>query len=140
MRRITGKFSTPYCIAVGFIDGKAGFEQFTDGRVADPALRALAGKVSYVIDPHNPYPKNFTGHIRATLKDGSTREVRKPHMRGGAHEPLSESDIRAKFYDNARFGGWQREKATALAENLDRIARGGAAGVGAPTELSIARG
>ena len=32
-----GKFSTPYCIAVGFIDGKAGFEQFTDERVKDPA-------------------------------------------------------------------------------------------------------
>ena len=45
------KFSTPYCIAAGFIDGKAGFEQFTDARVADPKLRALAGTVSYVIDP-----------------------------------------------------------------------------------------
>src|SRR6185295_5773028 len=60
-----GKFSTPYCIAVGFVDRKAGFEQFTDARVADPRLRALARKVSYVIDPQNPYPRNFTGHIRA---------------------------------------------------------------------------
>ena len=25
----------------------------------------------YVVDPNNPYPNNFTGHIRATLKDGS---------------------------------------------------------------------
>jgi 2-methylcitrate dehydratase PrpD len=135
-----GKFSTPYCIAVGFVDGKAGFEQFTDERVTDPALRRLAAKVSYAIDPNNPYPKNFTGHIRATLKDGSSREVRKPHMRGGAHEPLSESEIKTKFYDNARFGGWPREKAAALAESLDRIARGGAAGVGAPTDLGTARG
>src|SRR6185312_10410263 len=44
-----GKFSTPYCIAVGFVDRKAGFEQFTDARAADPRLRALARKVSYVI-------------------------------------------------------------------------------------------
>jgi hypothetical protein len=55
-------------------------------------------------------------------------------MRGGAHEPLSEADIVAKFYDNARFGGWPREKAAAFAEALDRIAAGG------PTDLSIARG
>jgi 2-methylcitrate dehydratase PrpD len=129
-----GKFSVPYCIAAGFVDGKAGFEQFTDARVNDPALRALAAKVSYVVNPNDPYPKNFTGHIRATLKDGSVREVRKPHMRGGAHEPLSEADIVAKFYDNARFGGWPREKAAAFAEALDRIAAGG------PTDLSIARG
>jgi 2-methylcitrate dehydratase PrpD len=129
-----GKFSVPYCIAAGFVDGKAGFEQFTDARVADPALRSLAAKVSYVVNPNDPYPQNFTGHIRATLKDGSVREVRKPHMRGGAHEPLSEAEILAKFFDNARFGGWPREKAAAFAEALDRIAAGG------PTDLSIARG
>jgi 2-methylcitrate dehydratase PrpD len=125
-----GKFSTPYCIAAGFVDGKAGFEQFTDARVTDPRLRALAGKVSYVINQNDPYPKDFTGHIRATLKDGSVREVRKAHMRGGAHEPLSESEILAKFYDNARFGGWTKEKAAGLAEALNMIAQGGAADLG----------
>jgi 2-methylcitrate dehydratase PrpD len=129
-----GKFSVPYCVAAGFIDGKAGFEQFSDARVADPELRALAAKVSYLVNPNDPYPKNFTGHIRATLKDGSVREVRKPHMRGGAREPLSEADILAKFYDNAQFGGWPREKAEAFAAALDRIAAGG------PADLSIARG
>jgi 2-methylcitrate dehydratase PrpD len=128
------KFSSPYCIAAGFIDGRAGFEQFTDVRVADPHLRALAATISYVINPNDPYPKNFTGHIRATLKDGTVREVRKAHMRGGAHEPLSESDILAKFHDNARFGGWPREKAEGLAEALNRIATGGAA------DLAAARG
>src|SRR6267154_2349252 len=128
------KFSTPYCIAVGFIDGKAGFGEFTDARVADPKLRKLAGTVSYVIDPKNEYPKNFTGHIRASLKDGSIREVRKAHMRGGAHEPLSQSDIMEKFYDNAKFGGWPRSRAASLVESLDRIAAGAAA------DLTIARG
>jgi 2-methylcitrate dehydratase PrpD len=128
------KFSTPYCIAVGFIDGKAGFEEFTDARVADPSLRKLAGTVSYVIDPKNEYPKNFTGHIRATLKDGSVHEVRKAHMRGGAHEPLSQSDILEKFYDNATFGGWTRSRAVSMAEVLERIV------AGANADLTIARG
>jgi 2-methylcitrate dehydratase PrpD len=128
------KFSIPYCIAVGFIDGRCGFEQFTDERVAEPKVRALAATVSYVIDPDSEYPRNFTGHIRATLKDGRVAEVRKPHMRGGAHEPLSEGDILAKFYDNARFGGFSRAQAARLAEALDRIAAGGAA------DLTAARG
>jgi len=117
-----GKFSTPYCIAVGFLDGKAGFEQFTDTRVADQKVRALAAKVSYVIDPDNAYPKNFTGHVRATLKDGSVREARKAHMRGGAHEPLSDADIATKFRDNAAFGGWTEERTDAAASALRRIA------------------
>src|SRR5919108_3970424 len=65
------KFSAPYCIAVGFLDGAVGFGQFTDERAADPKLRALADKISYVIDPKNPYPREYTGHVRVTLKDGS---------------------------------------------------------------------
>jgi 2-methylcitrate dehydratase PrpD len=128
------KFSTPYCIAVGFIDGKAGLEQFTDERVADENVRALAAKVTYRVDPANEYPRNFTGHIRATLRDGTVREIRRPHMRGGAHEPLAAEEIRAKFHDNARFGGWDDERARAVAAALARIAEGG------QVELADARG
>ena len=54
----------------------------------------------------NPYPNNFTGHIRALLADGRVVEERQPHMRGGAHEPLTRGDIEEKFALNARHGGW----------------------------------
>jgi 2-methylcitrate dehydratase PrpD len=120
-----GKFSTPYCIAAGFADGKVGFAQFTDERAKDPALHAVAAKVTYTVNPNDPYPKNFTGHIRATLKDGSVREVRKAHMRGGAHEPLGTEEILAKFRDNASFGKFSRENTDALVAALNRIAEGG---------------
>ncbi|RPI62688.1 MAG: MmgE/PrpD family protein [Lysobacterales bacterium] len=118
------KFSTPYCIAVGFLDGKAGFEQFTAERVMNPKVRALAATVSYVIDPHNDYPKNFSGHIRATLEDGTVREVRKPHMRGGAHEPLTDGEVKAKFLDNLQFGGWDSRRSAQLSQAIDRIVAG----------------
>ena len=49
------------------------------------------------IDPDNPYPSDFTGHIRAELADGRVVEERQPHMRGGAHEPLTRADIDDKF-------------------------------------------
>jgi len=120
-----GKFSTPFCIAVGFIDGRAGLQQFTDQRVTDPQLRALAARVSYVIDPDDEYPRNFSGHLRATLKDGSIIEARKPHMRGGAHEPLSEGEITAKFADNVRFGGGPDTLAAGVVAAIDRIVAGG---------------
>ena len=79
----------------------------------DKALLAVAGKVGYRIDPNNPYPKNFTGHIRVTLNDGSVVEERQPHMRGGAHEPLSRADIENKFMLNARHGGTDSVRAKA---------------------------
>jgi hypothetical protein len=47
-------------------------------------------------------------------------------MRGGAHEPLTRDEILTKFYDNARFGGWPRERADALAAAIAAIAKGGA--------------
>jgi 2-methylcitrate dehydratase PrpD len=105
-----GKFSTPYCIAAGFVRGNVGLSDFSDAAVHDPAVVALAGKVRYQIDPQNPYPRNFTGHIRATLADGRVVEERQPHMRGGAHEPLTSADIADKFLLNARHGGWDDER------------------------------
>ncbi len=111
-----GKFSTPYCIAVGFVRGNVGLGDFTDASVKDPAVLAVATKVRYVIDPDNPYPNNFTGHIRAVMRDGSVVEERQPHMRGGAHEPLTRRDIEDKFALNARHGGWPEARiASALA-------------------------
>jgi 2-methylcitrate dehydratase PrpD len=101
-----GKFSTPYCIAAGFVRGNVGLDAFTDAAVKDARVLALAAKVRYDIDPHNPYPKSFTGHIRAVLADGGVVEERQPHLRGGAHEPLSRNDIEEKFELNARHGGW----------------------------------
>jgi 2-methylcitrate dehydratase PrpD len=101
-----GKFSTPYCIAAGFVRGNVGLGDFADEAVRDPAVVELAGKVRYQIDPNNPYPKNFTGHIRAVLNDGRVVEERQPYMRGGAHEPLTRQDIEDKFALNAAHGGW----------------------------------
>ena len=107
-----GKFSTPYCIAAGFVRGNVGLSDFSDAAVRDPAVLALAAKVRYAIDSKNPYPKNFTGHIRLTLRDGSVVEDRQPYMRGGAQQPLTRADIEQKFLLNAKHGGWNGERAS----------------------------
>jgi 2-methylcitrate dehydratase PrpD len=107
-----GKFSTPYCIAAGFVRGNVGLDAFTDDAVKESQVVGLASKVRYQIDPQNPYPKNFTGHIRALLGDGRIIEERQPHMRGGAHEPLTRADIEDKFVLNARHGGWDAARAS----------------------------
>jgi 2-methylcitrate dehydratase PrpD len=111
-----GKFSTPYCIAAAFIRGNVGLGDFTDDAVRDPSVLQLAARVRYQIDPKNPYPKNFTGHIRATLRDGTVIEERQPYMRGGAQEPLSRADIEQKFLLNAKHGGWDEARAAAALE------------------------
>jgi len=115
------KFSTPYCIAAGFLHDGVGLDAFTDAAVREPRARALAARVRYRIDPENPYPNDFTGHLRALLRDGRVLEERQPHLRGGAREPLARGDIEEKFARNARHGGWSGERidrAMALARSL----------------------
>jgi 2-methylcitrate dehydratase PrpD len=115
------KFSTPFLLATGFVHGGVGLDAFTDAAVRDKDVLALSSKVRYVIDPDNPYPNNFTGHIRAVLNDGTVIEERQPHFRGGAHEPLSRPDIEEKFILNARHGGWDEKRAGAAIAKLAKL-------------------
>jgi len=105
------KFSTPFNIAVAFVTGGAGFEAFSARTVRDKRVLALAAKVRYRVDPDNPYPRGYTGHVKMTLKDGRVFEERQPHIRGGAHEPLARAELERKFRANAAWGGWPKARA-----------------------------
>ena len=118
------KFSTPFLLATGFVRGGVGLDAFTDAAVRDTDVLALSSKVRYVIDPDNPYPNNFTGHIRAVLNNGTVMEERQPHFRGGAHEPLSRDDIEEKFMLNVRHGGWDQKRAVAAIARLAKLYEG----------------
>jgi 2-methylcitrate dehydratase PrpD len=108
------KFSTPFCMAVGFLDRNVGLAQFSEARIRDREALALAAKIRYEINPHDEYPRKFTGHLRALLKDGTQKEYRQPYIRGGVEEPLSDSELESKFVENARYGGWTSEIAHRL--------------------------
>ena len=116
------KFSIPYAIAVGMLRGDAGLLDYEEAVVHDPAVRALAAKVRYVIDPANPYPNQFTGHVRVTLRNGEVREARQGHFRGGVLEPLSAADLEAKFRANCVYGGWSADRACQFRARCARCA------------------
>jgi 2-methylcitrate dehydratase PrpD len=117
------KFSTPFCMAIGFFDRAAGLAQFTADRICDPQVLALAAKIRYVVDPANEYPRKFTGHLRATLTDGRQVEFRQPCMRGGAEAPMSDLELEAKFTQNARYGGWPETTAARFLAASGRLFR-----------------
>jgi 2-methylcitrate dehydratase PrpD len=127
------KFSIPHCIAAGFVRGSLGLEAFSDEAVKDPRVLALAAKVRYEIDPDNPYPNKFTGHVRAILLDGRTIEERQPHLRGGGREPLTRKDMEDKFMQNARHGGWSADRINAALKLAAGLYEG-------PIDLSALRG
>jgi 2-methylcitrate dehydratase PrpD len=100
------KFSVPFNIAVAFVTGGAGLAAFSETTLKDPRVLGLAARIRYAIDPTNPYPHGYTGHVRMQLKDGRVFEERQPHIRGGASEPLGRQELWDKFKSNAAHGGW----------------------------------
>jgi len=118
------KFAVPYLLATGFVHGSVGLGAFTESAIRDERVLALAAKVKFVIDPDNPYPNNYTGHIRATLRDGSVVEERQPYLRGGAHEPLTRQDVTDKFRLNAEHGGWGAAQSDAALKLMAKLYNG----------------
>src|SRR6266478_979384 len=120
----SAKFATPYLLATGFVHGGVGLGAFTESAIRDPQVLALAAKVKFAIDPDNPYPSNYTGHVRAVMKDGSVIEERQPYLRGGAQEPLTRQDVTDKFVLNAQHGGWNKAQSDAALKLLATLYNG----------------
>jgi len=91
--------------------GDAGLGDYEESVVQDPDVRALSGKVRYIVDPENPYPRQFTGHVRVTLRTGEVREASQGHFRGGRDEPMSAATLESKFIANCTYGGWDADRA-----------------------------
>ena len=115
------KFSTPYCIAVGFLRGDAGLAEFAETLIHDSAVLALSERVSYIVDAADEYPRNYTGHIRATLTDGTVVEERQPYLRGGVRQPLERAELVNKCGANIVYGGTDSALATTIAQWADRL-------------------
>ena len=95
------KFSLPYLLAVILTRGRASLAEFEDDVVKDPAILALASRVSYELDPTIDYPRQFVGHVRVRLQDGRLVEERQDHPRGGPDSPMRRDEIESKFRGNA---------------------------------------
>ena len=115
------KFSVPFGIALGLVRGHAGLADFSDEAIADEALLGISRLVTYEIDPNDPYPSRFTGHVRVEMKDGQVHEARQDHMRGGVDAPLSRAEVDAKFLANAAYGGVGNPEA--MLESCARLLR-----------------
>ena len=117
------KFSVPFGVALGLVRGHADLGDFTPESVVDPQLLQIAGLVDFEVDPANPYPDAYTGHVRLIYEDGHTEEVEQLFMRGGAQAPLTREEIDAKFRANVAFGGYQPDEVDTLLEVCNRIAQ-----------------
>jgi 2-methylcitrate dehydratase PrpD len=115
------KFSIPYAIAVAMVRGDAGLNDYQDAVVQDPRILDITNKIHYTVDPNNPYPNQFTGHIRVTLKDGSVMEQTQGFFRGGKDAPMAIAELEQKFIANCIYGGWIESQATHALQKIKTL-------------------
>lgn len=98
------KFSLPYLVACGLIDGDVDQESFTQDSIRREDLLALAQKVTYenAEEGTTGFPKYFPGHLVVTLMDGSVIEKRVAINRGNPDAPLSDEEVAGKFMGNVK--------------------------------------
>ena len=95
---LTGKFSAAHCLAIGYLDGRAGIAQFESDRVTAPDARAVRALVTLAPDDGVP-----TDSAWARVSVGvERREVHVAHARGSLANPLTVDDIREKTADLLR--------------------------------------
>jgi len=95
------KFSLPYAIASGLLRGRLGLQDLMPTAYADPAALALMDRIECVVDASSTFPRHYTGELRVTLDDGQVLTHREAVNRGHAERPLSNVEVRDKFFDNA---------------------------------------
>ena len=111
----------PYCVAVGMLHGDAGLAQFTEETLRDPGVIDFAKKVSYRVNPDDPYPKNYVGWLEIETSDHQTHHFKQTSMRGGKYQPMTDREIRNKFLANCMYGGLEKEQALSALTKLDKF-------------------
>ncbi|MDR1481463.1 MAG: MmgE/PrpD family protein [Synergistaceae bacterium] len=119
------KFSMRFGVAVAYIDGLAGKEQFSTERINDPEVRALAARVDYIADSEftSRYPKNWGCSLEVTIEDGSVIKKEVLDASGSVANPMTVEQLKKKFKSlvSSFVGNERSELILKSLENMENI-------------------
>jgi 2-methylcitrate dehydratase PrpD len=105
---IDGKYSIPFTSAVMMSKGNVTLRDYTDEGLRDPAVLAMADRVSYRHGPNDALPVG--GHsalsrptVEIRMKDGRTHACKADGVPGDPSHPVSDALLEAKFRDCVSF-------------------------------------
>ena len=105
---IDGKYSIPFTSAVMMIKGSVTLRDYTDEGLRDPAVLAMADRVSYRIDPTDELPVGgYSALSRPTVeietRSGAVYSHRPDGVPGDPRHPVTDPMLEAKFRDCMSF-------------------------------------
>jgi 2-methylcitrate dehydratase PrpD len=128
---LEGKFSLPYVLAAGVLDGDYRLGTFTDAAVNRSAVQALYERIAVKEDErcggHDPLlatrPAGARGFVEVEVRttDGRSEAIRVDAAPGHPKHELSWDDIRQKFLDCAAHGSVASDRAEGAFEALTRL-------------------
>jgi 2-methylcitrate dehydratase PrpD len=98
---IDAKFSIPFCVASVLAGRAIDLDAFSDERLRDPQVLALAGKVHIEQPAGADQWRGDAGTLAVELADGRKLGASLAQARGAPANPLSDSELTAKFVDCA---------------------------------------
>lgn len=118
--RRQSQVSAQHAVAVALARGRAGLAEFGDAAVADPAMRAFAGKVRFLDD------RDFaleSARVTVVLRDGEPLTAFVERALGSLARPLSDADLERKLADLAAYGksGCDAHRLADAVWSLDRL-------------------
>ena len=95
---LNAQMSLRYAVAVALLEGAALPAQFTDDKLCDPLIIAVAAAIELVADPEldKLYPKDFAGWV-AVEHHGRRERIDILNPTGSIHAPINAAGITEKF-------------------------------------------
>lgn len=117
-----GRVSLQYSLAEALYHGRLDGRGYAPESLHNPAILALAEKISYRLDAEAPGHEQFKGWVIVETNDGRTLERIEMFNRGSSKLPMSADDIKEKFRDNASFM-LKRDRIDEVVKRVDDLER-----------------
>ncbi|HSR11326.1 MAG TPA: MmgE/PrpD family protein [Thermodesulfobacteriota bacterium] len=97
-------YSAPFSVASALLTGSCWREQYTEEKIKDPDVLALAEKVEVVKDDGLDalYDEKWPAIVEVKTKDGRVLSARRDLMKGEPEYPVSDSELKRKFMSLAQ--------------------------------------
>jgi 2-methylcitrate dehydratase PrpD len=116
-----------YIVPIALTDRRVTIDDILRDRRTDPRIAALARRVRVVPDDKldESFPTRYSTIVEVTTRGGQTYRERVDYARGCPENPISLSEIRAKFTDLTvpTIGSDRSERIAGLVGQLDRLDR-----------------